>query len=143
MRPAKPATGRLAGKAGAGAAVLAAMLALAALAGPARTATAGDSAAGEKVFQKCKACHLVDQEKHRIGPHLIDLFGRPAGSLGDFKKYSEAMKASGIVWDEETLDGYLESPRKYVKGGNMAFAGLKKKEDRANVIAYLKGFSGQ
>ena len=122
---------------------LAALLALGVAPGPAGTVAAGDAGAGEKVFKKCKACHYVDQEKHRTGPHLVDLFGRAAGSLEDFKRYSEAMKASGIVWDEETLDGYLEAPRKYVKGGTMAFAGLRKEEDRANVIAYLKQFSGQ
>ena len=124
-------------------AAAAALLALGSFVGLAGTAVAGDAGAGEKVFKKCKACHFADQEKHRTGPHLVDLFGRAAGSLEDFKRYSDAMKASGIVWNEETLDGSLEAPRKYVKGGTMAFAGLRKEEDRANVIAYLKRFSGQ
>ena len=124
-------------------AALAALLALSSPTGLAGTAVAGDAGAGEKVFKKCKACHAVDQERHKTGPHLVGLFDRAAGSLEDFKRYSEAMKASGIVWNEETLDGYLEAPRKYVKGGTMAFAGLRKEEDRANVIAYLKQFSGR
>ena len=102
---------------------------------------ADDIAAGEKVFKKCKACHVVNKEQNRTGPHLVNLFGRPAGSLEGYKKYSKAMKSSGIVWDEETLDAYLKAPKKYIKGTRMAFAGLKKDADRANVIAYMKTFS--
>ncbi|MGB1399741.1 MAG: c-type cytochrome, partial [Candidatus Puniceispirillaceae bacterium] len=58
-----------------------------------------------------------------------------------YKKYSKAIKTSGIVWNEETLDGFLAKPKSYLKGTKMAFAGLKKEEDRANIIAYLKSFS--
>jgi cytochrome c2 len=101
----------------------------------------GDVAAGEKVFKKCKACHVVDAEKHKTGPHLVNIMGRAAGSADGYKKYSDAMKSSGIVWNEETLDGYLEKPKAFVKGTRMAFAGLRKEEDRANVIAYLKSYS--
>ena len=75
----------------------------------------GDVAAGEKVFKKCKACHVVDAEKHKTGPHLVNIMGRTAGSADGFKKYSDAMKSSGIVWNEETLDAYLENPKAYVK----------------------------
>ena len=98
---------------------------------------AGDIKAGEKVFKKCKACHYADREKHKTGPHLVNLIGRTAGSLEDYKKYSKAMKASGIVWDEETLTEYLRAPKKYIKGTKMAFVGLKKDTDIENVIAYL------
>ena len=101
----------------------------------------GDVAAGEKVFKKCKACHVVDAEKHKTGPHLVNIMGRVAGSVDGYKKYSKAMKSSGIVWNEETLDGYLEKPKAYVKGTRMVFAGLRKESDRANVIAYLKSYS--
>ena len=96
-----------------------------------------DIKAGEKVFKKCKACHYADREKHKTGPHLLNLIGRTAGSLEDYKKYSKAMKASGIVWDEETLTEYLRAPKKYIKGTKMAFVGLKKDADIDNVIAYL------
>ena len=99
---------------------------------------AGDIEAGMKVFRKCKACHVVDKEKNKTGPHLVGIIGRTAGSVESFKKYSTAMKDSGIVWDADTLDGYLESPKKYLKGGKMAFAGLKKKKDRDNIIAYFE-----
>ena len=105
------------------------------------SAMAGDAALGKKVFKKCKACHVVDKEKHKTGPHLVNVIGRTAGTAEGYKKYSKAMKNSGIVWDDETLNGYLEKTKKYLKGTRMAFAGLKKEEDRANVIAYLKQYS--
>ena len=98
---------------------------------------ATDIKAGQKVFKKCKACHYADREKHKTGPHLVNLIGRTAGSLEDYKKYSKAMKASGIVWDEDTLTEYLRAPKKYIKGTKMAFVGLKKDADIENVIAYL------
>ena len=101
------------------------------------TAVAADIKAGEKVFRKCKACHYADREKHKTGPHLVNIIGRTAGSLEDYKKYSKAMKASGIVWDETTLADYLRAPKKYIKGTKMAFVGLKKDADIENVIAYL------
>lgn len=97
----------------------------------------GNPDRGKKVFNKCKACHVVGAEKNRVGPHLVGLFGRPSGSLEGFK-YSKAMAGAEIVWGEDTLDGYLENPRKYLKGTRMAFAGLKKEQDRQDVIAYLK-----
>ena len=98
---------------------------------------ATDIKAGQKVFKKCKACHYADREKHKTGPHLVNLIGRTAGSLEAYKKYSKAMKASGIVWDKETLTEYLRAPKKYIKGTKMAFVGLKKDADIENVIAYL------
>ena len=101
----------------------------------------GDVAAGEKVFKKCKACHVVGAEKHKTGSHLVNIMGRAAGSADEYKKYSNAIKSSGIVWNEETLDGYLEKPKAYVRGTRMLFAGLRKEEDRANVIAYLRSYS--
>ena len=100
-------------------------------------AQANDAAAGEKVFKKCKACHYVDREKNKSGPHLVDIVGRSAGAVEGFK-YSKAMAESGLVWDEATLAGFLAKPKKYLKGTKMSFAGLKKESDIANVIAYLK-----
>ena len=119
-------------KISAGAIAMSAALMVAAPAG------AGDIKAGEKVFKKCKACHYADREKHKTGPHLVNIMGRAAGGLEDYKKYSKAMKASGIVWDDTTLADYLRAPKKYLKGTKMAFAGLKKDADIENVIAYLK-----
>ena len=104
-------------------------------------AHAGDVKAGEKVFKKCKACHVVDAEKNKTGPHLVNIVGRKAGTVESFSKYSKAMVAADVVWDEASLDAYLEKPKAFIKGTRMAFAGLRKEADRANVIAYLKSFS--
>jgi len=101
-------------------------------------ALAGDIAAGEKVFKKCKACHVVDAEKNKTGPHLVGIINRPAASVESYKKYSKAMKESGLIWDEANLDGYLKKPKAFLKGTKMAFAGLRKDKDRANIIAYFK-----
>ena len=99
---------------------------------------------GKKVFRKCKACHEVKKEKNKVGPHLINLFGRKAGLMEGYK-FSKAMKAKGtdegLVWNDETLDAYLTKPKDFVKGTKMAFPGLKKEKDRVNIIAYLKTFS--
>lgn len=110
----------------------------------ASAAAAGDAEKGEKVFRKCQACHAVGEgARNKVGPHLNDVIGRTAGSLEDFK-YSKAMIGAGeegIVWDEESLSAYLEKPRGFIKGNRMAFAGLRKEDERADVIAYLKTFS--
>lgn len=99
---------------------------------------AGDAAAGKKVFKKCQACHKVEEGKRSpVGPNLHGIFGRTAGT-GDFKRYSKAIKESGIVWDEETIAAYLRDPKGYIPKNKMAFPGLKKDKDVANVIAYLK-----
>ena len=97
----------------------------------------GDPANGEKVFRKCKACHVVNQEKNRVGPHLVGIIGRSAGAVQGFK-YSKAMKESGITWTEENLTASLSNPRGFIKGNRMAFAGLKKEVEIVNVIAYLR-----
>jgi cytochrome c len=97
----------------------------------------GDAAEGEKVFNKCKACHVADEAQNRVGPHLVGLFGRQAGSVEGFK-YSDAMKESGVTWSEETIAEYIADPRGYIKGNRMAFVGLKDEQDIANLIAYLK-----
>ena len=102
-----------------------------------------DLAAGEKVFGKCKACHAVGPDaKNKVGPELNGVVGRPWGAIEGFK-YSEGkddtLKAlgDGKVWDVTTLGAYLTNPKDVIPKGKMAFAGLKKPEDIANVIAYL------
>ena len=107
-------------------------------------AFAQDVSAGEKVFKKCSACHAVGEgAKNKVGPHLNDMFGRTAGTLEDYK-YSKPMidaGAGGLVWDAAALTQYLADPKGMIKGTKMSFAGLKKEDDLANVIAYLQTFS--
>ncbi len=107
-------------------------------------AQAQDADAGAKVFKKCKACHAVgDGARNRVGPHLNSVFGRKAASIEGFK-YSKAMSVAGsggLVWNDETLAAFLTKPRKMMKGTKMAFSGLKKEKDRANLLAFLKSFS--
>ena len=100
----------------------------------------GDVDAGKKVFKKCKACHNVDKEKNKVGPHLVGVIDRAAAAVEGYK-YSKAMKAKaeeGLMWTEENIDTYLLKPKDFVPKTKMAFPGLKKPEDRVNVIAYMK-----
>ncbi|MDA4847386.1 c-type cytochrome [Hoeflea poritis] len=100
----------------------------------------GDAKKGAKVFRKCKACHVVDEEKNKVGPHLVAIIDRPVASVDGFK-YSKAMVefgSDGKVWDVETLTLYLKKPKDLVKGTNMAFAGVRKDADMENLITYLQ-----
>ncbi|WP_269586012.1 c-type cytochrome [Roseibium sp. Sym1] len=103
----------------------------------------GDAAAGEKVFRKCQACHAVgDGAKNKVGPALNGIVGAPAAQVEGFK-YSKSMTEhaeDGLVWDKETLAAYLTKPKKVVPKTKMSFAGLRKEDDVANVIAYLETF---
>ncbi|MBN2631880.1 MAG: c-type cytochrome [Rhodobacteraceae bacterium] len=101
--------------------------------------------AGEKVFKQCAACHKIgDNAKNSTGPIMTGIIGRTAGTVDGYK-YSKPMKTAGedgLVWDAATLDAYLADPKGYIPRGKMSFAGLKKAEDRAAVIAYLSTFGG-
>lgn len=118
-------------------------LPLAALAGAA-AAQEADVAAGEKVFRKCAACHSIDPSgKAKVGPDLYGVVGRVTGTT-DFA-YSEVMKKAGEeghVWTVEELSTFLENPKGLFPGTKMTFVGLKKPEERANVIAYIQSVSG-
>jgi cytochrome c len=103
----------------------------------ARAQTAGDAEHGKSVFRQCTVCHSAKPGENRVGPSLAGIIGEKAGEVPGFN-FSKAMKNSGIVWNDKTLDEYLEHPQKVVKGTRMAFPGLKNKKDRADVIAYLK-----
>jgi cytochrome c len=102
----------------------------------------GDAAAGEKIFIKCKTCHTLEAGKNKVGPSLAGVIGRKAGTAPDFN-YSDAMKNSGITWDEAALNEYITDPKAKVPGNKMVFPGVKKDEDRANLIAYLKQAAAQ
>ena len=105
------------------------------LVGPARAE--GDPAKGEKAFAKCKTCHSLTEGENKVGPSLAHVVGRKAGSLEGFK-YSEAMKNSGVIWTEETLQQYLANPKAFVPGNKMVFSGIRKEDERADIIAYLE-----
>jgi cytochrome c len=105
----------------------------------ATVAQAADARNGAAVFKKCQACHTATEAKNKVGPSLQGVVGRAVASVEGFK-YSKAMKefGTGKTWDEALLTTYLAAPRDVVKGTLMAFPGLKKPEDVADVIAYLK-----
>lgn len=97
-----------------------------------------DMAKGESVTKKCTSCHTFEKGgANGTGPNLYGIVGRPAASVAGFN-YSAPMAESSITWDYESLDAYLERPALYVKGTAMTFVGLKKEEDRAAVIEYMR-----
>lgn len=97
----------------------------------------GNAEKGKVVFLQCKTCHVRDEGVNRIGPSLAGIVGRQAGTIAGFA-YTDANKNSGITWTPEKLFQYLENPQRVVPGTKMAFAGLPKPQDRADVIAYLQ-----
>jgi cytochrome c len=115
-----------------------ALLALAALIAPTAASAAGDAVHGAQVYKTCGICHSLD--KNGQGPRHAGVFGRTAGSVPDYA-YSPALKKSGIVWDEATLDKWLTDPSVLVPGTKM-FYRLKSAQDRADVIEYLKEKGG-
>lgn len=105
---------------------------------------AGDPANGEKVFKKCMACHAVGEgAKNKVGPALNGVVGSVIGKHPEDYQFSKALQekgATGAVWDEAALTEWLKNPKAYIPGTKMAFAGLKKDEEIADVIAYLETF---
>lgn len=99
----------------------------------------GDPKAGEQIYTRCQACHALGYD--RTGPRHCGLFGRRAGSVPGFQ-YSEAMQHSKIVWNEKTLERFVADPLKTVPGTAMGYAGVKDRQERANLIAYLKQANG-
>ena len=112
---------------------------------PAAGAWSADAERGRALYGECKRCHQAGSgAEHRIGPHLNDVFGRTAGSLADYG-YSPAMQAAGsggLVWTEATLDVFLADPAALVPRSRMSFAGLEGAGDRADLLAWLRVFSG-
>lgn len=108
-------------------------------------AQGADARHGNALYEQCKRCHQAGRgAKHRIGPHLNDVFGRRAGSLADFS-YSAAMRkagAGGLVWTEATLDAFLANPRKFVPRSRMSYDGMPAGSDRADLLAWLGTLSG-
>jgi cytochrome c len=126
------------------------VLTLAACGKPAEDKAAGDSAAapapaasvasaGERpaAFAQCAACHAVEKGKHGVGPSLAGIMGTKAGDVAGFA-FSDAMKASGVTWDEASLDTWLTNPAKMIPGTKMVYAGMADPADRKAVIDYIK-----
>ncbi len=97
----------------------------------------GDKAAGERVFAKCRTCHVTDPGVNRIGPSLAGIVGHEAGAIKGFN-YTDANKNSGITWTEDKMFQYLEKPQRVIPKTKMIFAGLPDAQQRADLIAYLK-----
>ena len=98
----------------------------------------GNATAGAKLFKaKCATCHTCnDGGPNKQGPNLYGVIGRQSGQVAGFK-YTKANKESGVMWENQQMFDYLENPKKYIKGTNMAFPGFKKPKDRSDVVAYL------
>jgi cytochrome c len=101
-------------------------------------ASAGDPAAGEDVFIKCSGCHQAGEgAENSIGPHLNGVIGRKAGSVPDYD-YSDALKRSGLIFDEPTLRAFIHNPKAKVPGTKMNYAGLAKEKDIDDILAYFR-----
>jgi cytochrome c len=98
---------------------------------------AADAEVGQALFNRCKICHATEAGgPSPVGPNLHGVFGRKAGTRDNFD-YSEAMKKSGIVWNDETFAKYLTSPSEFIPGNKMAFPGIRNDKQIADLLAYL------
>ena len=100
-----------------------------------------DAAAGAKVFNKCKSCHKVEDGANGVGPHLWGIVNRDIGAVDGYA-FSGILTELPGNWTLEALSAFLEAPKKYAKGTKMAFGGLKKPQDRVNLIVYLNEADG-
>ena len=97
----------------------------------------GDLERGRKLYLQCRACHsLKENEPHKIGPNLFKIIGSKAGRMKGYN-YSDALSKSEIVWTIENLDLWLEKPYEIIPGNKMVFSGMRKQEDRNDLIAYV------
>jgi len=103
----------------------------------------GDATLGARAFRACAACHSVEANRNMTGPSLADIWNRKAGSVSSFPRYSEAMKSSDVIWDEKTLDRYLENPAQFMPGNHMTFPGVPDEKTRKSIIAFLKEAGGK
>jgi cytochrome c len=115
------------------------MIALAtmALVAPA-LAQQGNATRGQRDFQACAPCHSLEPDRNMTGPSLAGLWGRKAGGLSSFDRYSDPLKSSGIIWDDRALDGWLTDPQRMVPDNTMPFKGIKDAPVRADLLAFLK-----
>ncbi len=98
----------------------------------------GEASRGQQDFRACAPCHSLEPDRNMTGPSLANLWGRKAGSLPSFDRYSDALKSSGIIWDDRALDGWLTDPERMVPDNEMPFEGIKDGRVRADLLAFLK-----
>jgi cytochrome c len=101
-------------------------------------ADGGNAQRGARIFRVCAACHSLEPGRNLTGPSLAGVFGRKAGTLASFLRYSPALRRSNIAWDERTLDAWLRDPQALVPGNYMSFRGLTDAKSRTDLIAYLR-----
>lgn len=111
---------------------------LACLSGVTMGAGAGDPKRGAQLFGQCMTCHSVNEGEHMTGPSLAHVWNRKAGTAEGFMRYSDALKHSGVKWEESTLDKWLSDPARFVPGNSMTVPGIKEAKDRADLITYMK-----
>jgi len=105
---------------------------------PLQAMAAGDAVRGQRLFKPCASCHQIGPyATAAYGPQLNGIIGRKAGATADFK-YSEAMKKSGIVWNEQSLAAFMRAPDEVVPGTKMRFWGVKDAQQIADLLAYLR-----
>lgn len=102
----------------------------------------GDPERGARAFRACAACHSLQADRHMTGPSLAGLWGRRAGTVEGFTRYSKALEAADLVWNEETLDAWLADPAGFLPGNRMIYQGVKDDQARADLIAFLKAATG-
>ena len=115
-----------------------ALLALATMTLPSPAFAEGDASRGQQGFRACAPCHSLEVDRNMTGPSLAGLWGRKAGSLPSFERYSDALKSSGIIWEDRSLDGWLTDPQRMAPDNDMPFDGIKDAHVRADLMAFLK-----
>lgn len=97
----------------------------------------GNTEAGAKAFRFCQTCHSLEKGRHMTGPSLADIWERKAGTVEGFVRYSKALKSAKVSWDAKTLDAWLANPRTLIPGNTMTFRGMRDKQARTDLIAFL------
>jgi len=101
-------------------------------------AAEGNATRGQRIFGACAACHSLQPDRNMTGPSLANLWNRKAGSVSSFRRYSSALKSANVVWNDKTLDEWIEDPQQLVPNNEMTFAGIKEAQPRADLLAFLK-----
>src|SRR5262249_40690457 len=101
-------------------------------------AAEGNPTRGQRVFGACAACHSLQPDQNMTGPSLADLWGRKAGGLASFNRYSPALKSAVVTWDDKTLNEWIKDPQHLVPGNEMTFDGIRDDRQRADLLAFLK-----